>query len=333
VKNVGSDRDSSVGRLLAETLEAHAALAPEGSCLTAETLAAWADDALASSERLQAEAHAAGCSRCQTLLAVMMKTAPPAAARTGVWRIPALGWLIPVGAAAAAVLVWAIVPGRSTIPSTGRSPALVDRIAPAVPPVASTPARAEAQLQRQSPASRPLAGSNAPLAAQRGLGDASRPPMSPAARELSRAAVVAGSPASQIPAAIGGAAARASPAAPGKVIVSPSPLSRWRIVAGGVVERSTDGGSTWQVQETGATVPLAGGVSPSPSVCWLVGPAGTVLLSTDGQSWRRVAFPEAADLTSVDAAGDTIASVTASDGRTFSTRDGGLTWLQSGNAR
>ena len=87
------------------------------------------------------------------------------------------------------------------------------------------------------------------------------------------------------------------------------------------------------VQETGATVTLAGGASPSPSVCWLVGPAGTVLLSTDGLRWQRLRFPETMDLMSVRAADDKIASVTASDGRTFSTRDRGLTWVRSSNVQ
>jgi photosystem II stability/assembly factor-like uncharacterized protein len=97
-----------------------------------------------------------------------------------------------------------------------------------------------------------------------------------------------------------------------------------------VVQRSTDGGSTWQTQETGAAVTLTAGASPTPLVCWLVGPAGTVLLSTDGRSWQRLAFPEAANLASVTATDDKTATVTATDGRRFSTTDGGLTWARSG---
>ena len=120
MKNIKSDRDSFGSHLLAETLEAHGASVPEGSCLDAETLAAWADDTIGSRERLAAEAHASSCARCRTLLAVMMKTAPPAVAEETAWRIPALGWLIPLTAAAAAVLVWAIAPGRATLPLSDR---------------------------------------------------------------------------------------------------------------------------------------------------------------------------------------------------------------------
>ena len=96
------------------------------------------------------------------------------------------------------------------------------------------------------------------------------------------------------------------------------------------MERSADGGSTWQLQQTGATVTLVAGGSPSPSVCWLVGPDGIVLLSTDDRSWRRIAFPETTPLVSISAIDDRTATVTTADGRKFSTTDGGLTWEREG---
>jgi hypothetical protein len=113
------------------------------------------------------------------------------------------------------------------------------------------------------------------------------------------------------------------------LIVSPNSNSVWRILANGAVEHSADRGSKWESQPTGVTVMLSGGASPSPSICWLVGPQGTVLLTTDARSWRRIAFPEAVDLLSVRATDDKIASVTTSDGRVFSTTDGGQTWQRS----
>ena len=64
------------------------------------------------------------------------------------------------------------------------------------------------------------------------------------------------------------------------------------------------------------------------SVCWLVGRGGVVLLSTDGRNWRRVAFPEATDLSAVQATDARAASVSSADGRTFSTTDGGVTWVR-----
>jgi hypothetical protein len=110
------------------------------------------------------------------------------------------------------------------------------------------------------------------------------------------------------------------------VIVSPSPNSVWRIAANGAVEHSSDRGSTWALQSTGVTVRLTAGASPAPSICWLVGPQGIVLLTTDARVWRRIAFPEAVALMSVRAVDDKIATVSAVDGRSFSTTDGGQTW-------
>ena len=112
------------------------------------------------------------------------------------------------------------------------------------------------------------------------------------------------------------------------VIAATSPDSQWRIMANGAVQHSTDGGTTWELQPTGVTVMLTAGASPAPSICWLVGPKGIVLLSTDGRSWRRIAFPDSADLTSVRAADDRSATVNTSDGRAFSTTDGGQTWTR-----
>jgi photosystem II stability/assembly factor-like uncharacterized protein len=112
------------------------------------------------------------------------------------------------------------------------------------------------------------------------------------------------------------------------VVLSPDPSLRWRIGSPGIVDRSTDGGSTWRSQPTEVAVTPIAVASPAPLVCWLVGPGGTVLLSIDGDSWRRLAFPETVDLIAVRAASGTAASVTAIDGRTFQTRDAGVTWIR-----
>jgi Photosynthesis system II assembly factor YCF48/Putative zinc-finger len=109
-------------------------------------------------------------------------------------------------------------------------------------------------------------------------------------------------------------------------IPSPNRNVRWRIVAGTSVERSTDGGATWQVQSTGATGRLTAGAAPSPTTCWLVGTGGVVLVSKDGRTWQRVAIPETVDLAGVFATDDSNAKATAADGRVFSTTDGGKTW-------
>lgn len=104
--------------------------------------------------------------------------------------------------------------------------------------------------------------------------------------------------------------------------------ARWRIFAGMRVELSLDSGATWIVLpiEPALTTPLVAGVAAGQSVCWLVGPEGVVLLTTDGRTFRRVSLPERVQLVSVTAEDDLRATVTAADGRKFSTVDGGVTW-------
>ena len=358
-----SDRDSSFDRLLAEALEARAAGTPEGACLDADTLAAWADDALPRQEREAVEAHAVDCARCQLMLATMIRTPPAPVAAKPLWRRQPLAWLIPLTAAVAAGVLWVVVPGRApSQQGAGPVSTVAETTSPAAP-AGDLPAKLQSDTQPQgrgaaapsapgeiktapsAPATRPDAKiDESAVAAPRqrdqkesasldanALSDAGR--ASKDARVASRegGATSPASPASSAPPAATAAQrtiALAKAAAPGNVVVSSNPAIQWRIIPGGV-ERSTDGGSSWQPQDTGTSVTLAGGASPSPSVCWLVGADGTVLLSTDGRSWRRLPFPEPTALTSIRATDDKTATVTAADGRTFSTADSGLNWVQS----
>jgi photosystem II stability/assembly factor-like uncharacterized protein len=117
-------------------------------------------------------------------------------------------------------------------------------------------------------------------------------------------------------------------------IVSPDPSSRWRVNSGTarlggfvtVVQRSTDRGVSWSDQSIDVPAQITAGWSPSASVCWLVGRGGMVLLSGDGRTWQHRPFPQITDLVAVRATDATTATVTAADGRTFTTKDGGLTW-------
>jgi photosystem II stability/assembly factor-like uncharacterized protein len=113
-------------------------------------------------------------------------------------------------------------------------------------------------------------------------------------------------------------------------ILSPNVKVRWRILTGGSVARSIDGGMIWQTQSTGVPATLTAGTAPSPTICWLVGQGGIIVLSTDGRTWQRLPFPEAIDLTSIRASDEVNATVTTADGRTFITTDGGKTWRLSG---
>lgn len=334
MKDATSNRDSTIDNLLREALDARLASAVPGSaCLDADTLAAWADKGLGRRERAVAESHAANCPRCQALVAAMIRTTPPAAAATPWWRRRVVRWLAPLTAAAAAVVVWAIVPGgpavqpnhqaRSPVSETARPPAPPERTLPK-PKSEALPRRDEAKETsaldklRTSPAD-----AEALSKAVAGRPDATGR-LAPA--EVGQSPQVA----AEAPAAkVAQSFARALREEVGTDIVSPDPSSRWRIVPDGLVQRSLDGGSSWETQQTGVATTLVAGASPLPSVCWLIGHGGLVLLTEDGRSWRRVAFPEPTDLVSIRASGNKIATVVAADGRTFSTTDAGLTWTRS----
>jgi hypothetical protein len=135
-------------------------------------------------------------------------------------------------------------------------------------------------------------------------------------------------------------AVRKPPAEP-FVFSTPDGAVNWRAGAGGLIERSNDGGKTWQRQSSGVTSNLVAGTAVSETTAWIVGSAGVILRTTDGEHWKRTAFPLAVD-GSVSAqpdagrlttdwngiaASDALrAAVTSADGRRYVTSDGGRTW-------
>lgn len=277
-----------------------------------------------------------------------------------------LPWLVPLTAAAAAVALWVAVPGDLSAPlapprltenrqtqateartqqpeppdDQPRAPAVAEEPqaiqsaakkaesqAP-VPELSKEVGRPEADsLQRRDVVSAPAAAPpSAPVAAETSAPAAAAPPAAVAAEATAPAAAAP----QAAPAANPARMARSVNGLAGAIavanqIVSPNPSIRWRI-AGPVVEHSTDGGSSWAAVPTGIATELTAGAAPSTLVCWLVGRGGVVLLTTDGRTWRRVAFPEITDLSSVRATDARTASVSTANGRIFSTSDGGLTW-------
>jgi hypothetical protein len=208
-----------------------------------------------------------------------------------------------------------------------------DRTVP--PPSAATAAAAPA-AQAASPAAPTLPAGGPPAAPVDAV--AERPSPQPAA--AAAAAENATAETTQLKSALQGdarasgvtarrAAAFSSPLRGGDTtIASPDPAVRWRILGTGGLQRSIDGGASWQLQQPGAPAPLVAGAAPASTICWVVGRNGTVMLSTDGRSWRRVMFPEAADLIAVRAVDAMNATVTTADGRTFTTADGGRSWVR-----
>ena len=356
------DRGLSVERALRRVL-ANSPDTSSGTCLDAETLATWADNGLDAGERTRAEAHTAGCARCQALLAALVRTTPDAAPPIPWWRSLGMGWLVPLAATATALVVWIAVPGPA--PDRTTSPPLPSAIAtqtarpePAKGSVGSqasaasgaNPAAREGREEKSTAlavaSERRDAKTTVVASVDRQVVSAEPPSaLAPAERhstvtagtpERARTAAEAASkpaaspptvPASPAPAAVANSFAKTTRAdAVAIEIASPDSMIRWRISGGRIVEQSIDGGSTWAVQPVGAAVDLTAGAAPSATVCWLVGRSGTVVLTVDGRQWQRVASPAPVDLAAVQAADARTAIVTTVDGQRFRTTDGGRTW-------
>ncbi|MGA8221431.1 MAG: YCF48-related protein [Candidatus Acidiferrales bacterium] len=110
------------------------------------------------------------------------------------------------------------------------------------------------------------------------------------------------------------------------VVAGMGPL--YRITSDGLVERSNDGGANWQQEHLKTNAPIVGLSAPSGKICWLVGRGGTILLTKNGKSWKKISSPVGIDLIGVTAEDARSATVTAIDGRKFSTVDGGKNWEQ-----
>lgn len=136
-------------------------------CLDAETLAAMVDDGLGAAERDRAMTHAAGCARCQSVLAALGQTvAVPAtvpavkdaAPLSWLWR-----WLAPAVAAATAVVALAVWV-RTPVPSS-RSSSVTEQTAPSPTDAGTPPVAAGATDSRADSASRQQPEVPAPVAA------------------------------------------------------------------------------------------------------------------------------------------------------------------------
>jgi hypothetical protein len=318
--------DASTDRLLRQALRPPSSAAPSEACLDAETLAAWMSGNLSGTRMDEARTHLADCAHCQAVLATMARIEPSlnaGAPERGVRRWWA--WMVPLTAAAAALFIWIALPRDRTVttPAVEQQTALADakarlQAAPPPPAVASSKDQAanvapEKKLEelRTTPVTEPKPA--APTAA------------APVAPAPAQAPVTAPVPAERDLGRLNERVAKL--AAPPIIITSPDAMIRWR-VTGATVERSIDSGSTWKPTSSGITSDLTAGAAPSSSVCWLVGRGGVVLLSTDGSTWRRVAFPDTTDLSAVRATDAQSAVVTTSDGRTFATTNGGVSWVR-----
>jgi hypothetical protein len=112
----------------------------------------------------------------------------------------------------------------------------------------------------------------------------------------------------------------------GALIQTPDASVQYRIAGAGAVERSQDGGATWQGQILNSSAEILAGAAPSEGVCWLVGRRGIILLTIDGKNWAAIPPPAKTDFVGVVATDATSATVTSAAGRRYATVDGGSTW-------
>lgn len=361
--------DHALERLLRTMAEEPGRLT--AACVDAEQLAAWSEGGLTAAERETLEGHAASCGRCLAILSVFSdtrSTAEQLEVGTGPvpdrWRWP-MRWLVPITTAAAAVLIWMVLPARPPDPANAPTMQVArDEVAPIVP--APPPESALQQLESRGDQAResnvrqaPSAPATIPPPAlskaaeptaeadqdrrQRQASPASesaRIAQEPAAKTADSAAAsgqraanegfadrMAAGAAPPPPAAAPAAALRRAEAPPSIEISTPDPDVRWRI-RGTVVERSTTGGATWQSVTIPAGSVVTGGTAPDRNVCWLIGPAGTVLRAIDGARFESVNISGAAALVSIQAADAHRATVTTTDKQVYSTADGGRTWTR-----
>jgi hypothetical protein len=264
-----------------------------------EALAAWAEGRLSTGEANQVEAHLADCASCQEMLAVFVRTEPPPSESAFSWIN--WRWAVPVAAAATAAAIWVAIPDKQRSDEFERTvaPALEGPASPSANARASADsapaaaAKSDSSSLRRDTAVAPLEDQvkqEAPAAAPKV--ERLEPTPTDELRERDRnLSVEAITPAAPPPPAAPAEARQAAPlaaatAAPLADVVSPDPLVRWRIVSAARLERSTDGGKTWQ----------------------------------------PITVPEAVGVTAVRVPSSLTAIVTTTDGRQFRTDDQGRTW-------
>lgn len=113
-------------------------------------------------------------------------------------------------------------------------------------------------------------------------------------------------------------------------VPAPSGTTIWRIGQAGVIQRSTDGGTTWSIQPSGIVADLIAGSAYSDQVCWLVGRNGTILRTTNGgATWQKLKSPSNVDLLAVFSINADSATVTDAAGRAFETTTAGDHWTRT----
>jgi hypothetical protein len=110
------------------------------------------------------------------------------------------------------------------------------------------------------------------------------------------------------------------------IIPTPDPRISWRLASGGFIERSEDGGATWNGQMPNQNAHFVAGSAPSAKICWLAGDHGIILLTQDASYWQVIPPPVNSDFIAISARNASSATVTTADGRKFTTTNRGKSW-------
>jgi hypothetical protein len=287
------------------------------NCLDAETLAAWFDGGLSGAALEDVRSHVATCARCQALVGAMGRTRRP-------FRRHSLSGIRDGGSHGRSrrrQLQQPLLSGsQSLIRRTSRSILRLRlrcrsrrrRLRARYHPRQHRPSPPRRPPLLQHPRGRPAQRLTPPLRRRH-----RRLQTTPCSRRLLR---------STKPFQYG------PPPAPPAAAERRDEAERQGAAAGQLQARAAFAnnlcGPMWPAPPSEVAAQVTAGSSPSTAVCWIVGRAGTVLRSTDQRTWQRLTFPLTADLTSVTATDAQSASVVTADGRTFSTVDGGVTWIQ-----
>ena len=265
----------------------------------AELLAAWSEGSLPKDQAAQVETHLADCSSCQEMLAVFARTEPapvvPVPRVSGFsltrwqWR-----WAIPIAAAATVVAIWVAIPEdeRTAQLNPTAAPSLSERAGPAPTPASDA---AAAQARERKPEQKPVTPRRDALSTLENRAEKEAPAAKveqfekPAAKEQDQDLKAE---ARQAPASAAAPTARQAAGllrqAPAEV-VSPDPLVRWRIVPTDRLERSTNGGKTWDPVTLPPSITPTGVTAPSANTAVVVASDGRQFRTDDqGKTWNLV---------------------------------------------